>query len=90
MLAQTRVVEHRLGARHMNALRLHCVVALSSMILAASSASADVWVAADGALAKVASDGRILLTLDSVFGRPFAYCIGPNGIIAVDRRNGHV
>ena len=79
-----------LRARNMNALRLlRCVVALACVLLAGPSARADVWVAADGAIAKVASDGRILLRLDSAFGRSFSYCIGPNGIIAVDPRNGH-
>jgi DNA-binding beta-propeller fold protein YncE len=75
----------------MNALRLaQRVVALSSILLVAPPANADVWVAADGTLAKVASDGRVLRSLDSAFGRSFAYCIGSNGIIAVSPLNGHL
>jgi len=79
---------------HVSTLSLRVTV-LSCILLASSPARADVWVAVNstgaGALprvAKLASDGRILFTVDSVFGRPFRYCIGVN-IIAVDPRNGH-
>lgn len=61
-----------------------------STIFACSASIADVWVAGDSKLAKISSNGKILVQLNSVFDLGFAYGIGAQGIIDVDQKNGHV
>jgi hypothetical protein len=64
--------------------------ALSCVLFASSPLSADVWVAGDGRIAKVATNGRVLVTVDSVFGRGFQCGTGMQDIIGVDQSNGNV
>ncbi len=59
-------------------------------LLESAPVRADTWVAGTARIAKVARDGRIILTLDSVFGLPFIYGTGFQNLIGVDERNGHV
>ena len=60
------------------------------VLFASPPSCADVWIAGDAQMAKVATSGRILVTVDSVFGEGFAYGTGIQDIIGVDQRNGHV
>jgi streptogramin lyase len=64
--------------------------ALLCVLFASSPLCADVWIAGDAQMAKVATSGQTLVTVDSVFGQGFAYGTGIQDIIGVDPRNGHV
>ena len=74
----------------MHVLALLRATALSCVLFASSPLSADVWVAGDARIAKLATSGQTLATVDSVFGRGFAYGVGIQDIIGVEQRNGHV
>jgi streptogramin lyase len=74
----------------MHVLALLRATALSCVLFASSPLSADVWVAGDARIAKLATSGQTLVTVDSVFGRGFAYGVGIQDIIGVEQRNGHV
>lgn len=64
--------------------------AFSCVLFASSPLSADVWVAGDARIAKVATNGQTLVTVDSVFGMGFGYSLGIENIIGADQRNGRV
>ncbi len=66
------------------------VTALSCVLFACSPLRADVWVAGDARIAKIATNGQTLVTVDSVFGMGFGYSLGIENIIGADQRNGRV
>ena len=74
----------------MHVLALLGATALSCVLFASSALSADVWVAGDARIAKLAVSGQTLVTVDSVFGSGFSYGVGLQDIMGVEQRNGHV
>jgi hypothetical protein len=66
------------------------VAAVSCILFAPLRLSADVWVAGDARIVKLATNGQTLVTVDSVLGRGFDYGVGIGKIMGVDQRNGHV
>ena len=74
----------------MHVLALLGATALSCVLFASSALSADVWVAGDARIAKLAVGGQTLVTVDSVFGSGFSYGVGLQDIMGVEQRNGHV
>ena len=74
----------------MHVLALLGATALSCVLFTSSALSADVWVAGDARIAKLAVGGQTLVTVDSVFGSGFSYGVGLQDIMGVEQRNGHV
>jgi len=71
----------------LHVLALLGATALSCVLFASSALSADVWVAGDARIAKLAINGQTLVTVDSVFGSGFNYGIGLQDIMGVEQRN---